>query len=95
MTSRPESAALLRTMMRETPKGDVAEIVEMICDTIPVLNRRGHRSEMVERDVDHLAWGRMLDQMESGIILGMLPDGGRSYLSTFLDDKWMEEHRFL
>jgi len=42
-----------------------------------------------------LAWGRMLDQMESGIILGMLPDGGRSYLSTFLDDKWMEEHRFL
>ena len=25
----------------------------------------------------------------------MLPDSGRSYLSKFLDDKWMLEHGFL
>jgi cystathionine beta-synthase len=28
-------------------------------------------------------------------ILAMLPDSGRSYLSKFLDDKWMLEHGFL
>jgi cystathionine beta-synthase len=28
-------------------------------------------------------------------ILAMLPDSGRSYLSKFLDDKWMIEHGFL
>src|SRR5207253_10497984 len=28
-------------------------------------------------------------------VLAMLPDSGRSYLSKFLDDKWMLEHGFL
>ena len=28
-------------------------------------------------------------------MLAMLPDSGRSYLSKFLDDKWMLEHGFL
>jgi cystathionine beta-synthase len=28
-------------------------------------------------------------------VLAMLPDSGRSYLSTFVDDKWMLEHGFL
>ena len=28
-------------------------------------------------------------------ILALLPDSGRSYLSKFLDDKWMIEHGFL
>jgi cystathionine beta-synthase len=28
-------------------------------------------------------------------ILAMLPDSGRSYLSKFLDDKWMLEHGFV
>src|ERR1700722_17762612 len=29
------------------------------------------------------------------LVLAMLPDSGRSYLSKFLDDKWMLEHGFL
>jgi cystathionine beta-synthase len=30
-----------------------------------------------------------------GKVLAMLPDSGRSYLSKFVDDKWMLEHGFL
>ena len=29
------------------------------------------------------------------VLVVLLPDGGRSYLSTFLDDGWMKENRFL
>jgi len=29
------------------------------------------------------------------VLVVLLPDGGRSYLSTFLDDGWMRENRFL
>src|SRR4051794_16316064 len=36
--------------------------------------------------------GRMDDRAQ---VLAMLPDSGRSYLSKFLDDKWMLEHGFL
>jgi len=39
---------------------------------------------------------QVADRLGAGArVLAMLPDSGRSYLSKFLDDKWMLEHGFM
>ncbi|MBS3164677.1 cysteine synthase [Candidatus Woesearchaeota archaeon] len=42
------------------------------------------------------AASRVAKTLKKGdVLVVLLPDGGRSYLSTFLDDGWMKENRFL